>query len=159
MSEDTWKPGRLNAAGAALRKYSWPIGQITWAKKDGMNRVSHLRGVEPHTYVDSELSIGAREIGRPPCAIADVIRLRLVFHQTCKSAWQLFKLLGSGIPIPTPLSLKIRSSSYHMPGMGFRNPSFAVAANIRNGTSGSCRQVERQAIESKTPNIIQQLKT
>ena len=41
------------------------------------------------------------------------------------------------IPMSTCCSLKMRSSSYHMPGIGFLYPSFAHAANSRNGTSGS----------------------
>jgi hypothetical protein len=40
----------------------------------------------------------------------------------------------------TCCSLKRRSSSYHMPGIGFLYPSLAHAANTRNGTSGNCRE-------------------
>ena len=86
------------------------------------------------------LSIRRRKVVCSPCGVADKkCSLLVCIKSTCLQRFASGNTSRTHIPMSTCCSLKMRSSSYHMPGIGFRYPSLAHAANKRNGTSGNYR--------------------
>lgn len=105
------------------------------------NKPIHLRGFESKPDVFCPFTITGRKICWASCSITNkegsaFVYLKLRMIEECKAG----RVNG---PISTPCPANIFCNSYHTPGIGFRNPSFSLAPNIRNGRSGHYESINQ----------------